>query len=360
MRELLVFRKVIFPCLLFSVFLLRARVYGNYELPQNVLLEESAWHRIVKFINTTNFPKKHTLIKSEKLACPVEYDASTNKIYIHLSHLPGTFLGKGGHKTVTKAILFSKQPKIVAQCEGDASTIEENRVWKKLSGLSGIVRLYSSIRRSSSRMVLFTEYFNSGIIRNIFQKFPHLTERELFHIADDLLTGLQNLHKAGYVHRDLHRGNLLLHKEDNQRLKAAIADLGKVIKNGAKARMIAFGGNCPPEVLLYSTSKIDRQKVDIYLMGLTLYFLATGNVVEWRRGAGINQYTVYKLSKAQRKNDHARIRALYEKAIRNVASASRSVELAKIALKMVHPIPKQRISLKQAHLEVKKFLLGGS
>lgn len=85
-------------------------------------------------------------------------------------------------------------------------------------------------------------------------------------IAVNILTGLVALHKAGFVHSDLHAGNVIV--SDGKRLKATLIDLQYAVRKdrSGKARTLRLLAR-PPRFAPESGGKFIDDTYDIYGVG---------------------------------------------------------------------------------------------
>ena len=98
-----------------------------------------------------------------------------------------------------------------------------------------------------------------------------LTDHELEAIARPLCDGLDQLHAAGLIHRDLKPDNVLIRQDGNP----VLLDFGAVIPFGDASEVVFTPGYAPPEQLL---SRYGPQGAwtDIYALGATLYEVIEG------------------------------------------------------------------------------------
>lgn len=90
-------------------------------------------------------------------------------------------------------------------------------------------------------------------------------------VAQDLSAGLDAVHRAGVVHRDLKPDNVLIEAGSG---RARIIDFGLAVEQGAAT---AVGGTLPymaPEII--AGVELDH-RVDLYALGATLFHIASGH-----------------------------------------------------------------------------------
>eukprot|EP01060_Flectonema_neradi_P011293 TRINITY_DN18394_c0_g1_i1.p1 TRINITY_DN18394_c0_g1~~TRINITY_DN18394_c0_g1_i1.p1 ORF type:complete len:410 (+),score=63.86 TRINITY_DN18394_c0_g1_i1:114-1343(+) len=138
-----------------------------------------------------------------------------------------------------------------------------------------IVALHEIIDDSQDdRLCLIMEYLPKGCVRS-FEYTSH--EQVASHILD-LVTGIAYLHDNLVFHRDIKPDNLLI--ADNGRLK--IADFGSSISFASEAAsqsMNSFPGTPsyhPPEVLSGKHAVVAAGPVDIWALGVTIFYMLTG------------------------------------------------------------------------------------
>jgi len=131
--------------------------------------------------------------------------------------------------------------------------------------------------------VLVMEYCNSGRLSDYFKNNPKLSKEAKIDLFVQVLQGLDYLHNNGFIHRDLDGSNVLLHKNESNRLEVKITDFGisKKHKDELKgshsniSRPVGKDKYMAPEQLdreKYATDRIHIDKrVDLWSFGVMVY-----------------------------------------------------------------------------------------
>ncbi|KAL4877876.1 kinase-like domain-containing protein [Aspergillus karnatakaensis] len=136
---------------------------------------------------------------------------------------------------------------------------------------------------SPQSIFIAMEYLELGDLgRYLAKPFP---EHEAQSIANQLLGGLQNMHKNGYVHRDLKLANIfVVSKGPTWRVKIGDFGLSKHVGQEKTAFGSVFGtlDYLAPEVLIKpqsaATTKNYAPPVDIWALGVIVFRLLTGKL----------------------------------------------------------------------------------
>lgn len=131
----------------------------------------------------------------------------------------------------------------------------------------------------NKRLFIAAEYVDGGDATSLLGGLAPISQ--VVRIGADLFEGLEFIHDAGYVHRDIKPGNVLLHRPDGA-LRAKIADFGLVgflQREGVPSLTDegAIGGTASymaPEQFI--DFKHAPPAADIYSAAATIYHLLTG------------------------------------------------------------------------------------
>ena len=138
--------------------------------------------------------------------------------------------------------------------------------------LNQVYRFFES--NGTAYMVL--EYVHGETLADRLSREPFLEEADLQRVLDEVLSGLGVMHEAGYVHRDIKPGNLMLREEDGS---AVVLDFGAarqaVGQRSKPITSILTPGYAPVEQY---DGKVDRVGAwtDIYALGMVAYRCISG------------------------------------------------------------------------------------
>ena len=323
-------------------------VYAS-ELPPQVHLSEQEWNECKQFIQTEGerlFSQGVNHISpGEGHPYLIQHDPQTGRTYVHLSERKDAVIGVGGFKRVTQSLLYGERPELVAQCQGWKSLAPEAEVLSKLENSPGVVHMQSFLHYPDGGDAVILEYYDAGSLATPKKKAPKFSERQLVSFFSDLMTGLKNLHDAGYIHRDLHRGNILFRRVQGE-LRAALTDFGLALRideephAGISVQVAATA----PEVLLKGNGAVDRRRAESYALGTLLYYMMFRERPSW--------YDQPRLCRSKKrgaigKNEaYRRILKQYSKTLSHVRSLSGvKKELGLLVMQTLNPHPRKRIYL---------------
>jgi serine/threonine protein kinase len=152
---------------------------------------------------------------------------------------------------------------------------KELAVWKKLRGLGNIISVIE-LDRFDDYVYLVSDFADGGSLEDWLNthdgKAP--SEREAVRITLEILTGLENLHEKGFVHRDLKPDNILIMND-----KFCLADFGvsREVKTHSKATGTAGTIEYMPPEAFEKNPSVTPQ-TDIWAIGVILQRLLTGEL----------------------------------------------------------------------------------
>jgi serine/threonine-protein kinase len=132
-----------------------------------------------------------------------------------------------------------------------------------------------AVEQEGDQVLLVLEHVAGGSLRDALRQGPLPPER-FCAVADGLLQGLQAVHAAGLVHRDVKPGNVLLDAHGT----AKLADFGVARMPGAETTMVPGNGDAVGTVRYMSPEQARGKQAgprsDLYSAAATLYEAWTG------------------------------------------------------------------------------------
>ncbi|CAG8765034.1 45361_t:CDS:2, partial [Gigaspora margarita] len=147
---------------------------------------------------------------------------------------------------------------------------------KEIEAQFNCCHLYGVTKDPSTSQYMFVmRYAPQGDLRRFLQKnFDKLTLENKLTIAQSICIELQNIHAKGWVHGDLHGGNILLLNEED----AFISDFGLCRPTNEthmlEKKIYGVIPNIAPEILRFQSPY--SQAGDIYSLGIILWELVCG------------------------------------------------------------------------------------
>ena len=323
-------------------------VYGS-EMPPQVHLPEQEWNECKQFIQTEGerFFSQGTNYISPGEGHPyvIQHDPRTGRTYIHLNERKDAVIGIGGFKRVTQSLLYGEHPELVAHCQGWKSLAREAEVLSKLENSPGIVHMQSFLSAPDGGDSIILEYYDAGSLATPKGKAPKFSGKKLVSFFGELMTGLKNLHAAGYIHRDLHRGNVLF-RHAQGKLHAALTDFGLALRMDEEphAKVSVQITALAPEVLLKGNGAVDRKRAETYSFGVLLYYMIFQKRPSWCEEVRLCRSKGN--AAANRRKAHRGILQQYAKTLARTRSLSGiKKDLALLVMRILNPNPHKRIYL---------------
>ena len=183
-----------------------------------------------------SFSSKNIIIKM----CDTTYNMRCNDIYTYVlfndptlmseqraeyignRYILGDMLGKGAFGKVFKAIDVKTGTtvavKLIKIVNGKIPDEDRNEI-KLLKRVKhpNIVKYLDDLI-TNDYLCIVTEYLESGSLQSIYKKYGLMSEEYYSKIMFQVLSGLQALHEAGILHRDLKAANLLSDSHGNVKI----------------------------------------------------------------------------------------------------------------------------------------------
>ncbi|CAA9990055.1 NIMA related kinase 3, putative [Plasmodium knowlesi strain H] len=169
----------------------------------------------------------------------------------------------------TGEAFISKVYDIYGASENDLNRyMNELHIMQKLENCENVVQVVDFIKQNDS-LSLITEFCSQGdlythILRRK-MKNEMYTEKEIFNIFNQILNGLNSIHKNGITHGDLKSTNIFI-KDD----KIKIGDFG-ISQKGSNNNLGTLNFLSYESILFKKTNKLS----DLFQVGCILYELAT-------------------------------------------------------------------------------------
>ena len=237
-------------------------IKNSSSISQDVKEYYSKKENILSFLNSTPFFEKLDLL---------EYISGGSSGCVYR----GMFKGKNKRNVAVKFFINKKSKNEKKEKE---IKIHEINISRKLHHKNVIETLgyYQSPDINYSILELGKYGDIEFFLRNLLKKY-YLSETILNYFLFQLLESLQYIHKNKIVHMDIKPGNILI----NSNLDAKIADfsISCLLSNLQQNDIVKFprvgtGRFMSPEILSQAFIKIkDCDKIDLYSLGVTLYYL---------------------------------------------------------------------------------------
>ncbi|VDC02491.1 unnamed protein product [Peniophora sp. CBMAI 1063] len=156
----------------------------------------------------------------------------------------------------------------------------EIEVHRALSGAPGVVPFLGVQAYQESPERIMTEYSPHGDLEDLVSRFGPLGESHARLVMQQLLQGLEAIHRRFYVHMDIKPANWLIRENMPSGLFGGIIDFGCSLSfRTVSGKIVPKGRGTPgfiaPEID-YGLSLVLPDRVDIYSAGCFLFFILTG------------------------------------------------------------------------------------
>ena len=270
--------------------------------------------------------------KQEKLILLPEYssDNPNNHENIICDFIIKETLGKGSFGVVKSAINTQTGEKVAIKILNEAkipyeykiNSLREIEIMKNLKH-PNIIRFYGYINKDK-QLYLITEYIKGIELFQYISLKKKIEESEACIYFQQIISGIEYLHKMDIVHRDLKPENILI---DRYLKEVKIIDFGLSNKYTDKSTLLSTLCGSPlyaaPEVLLEKGYK--PGPVDIWSAGVILYFMISGKLPF----NGDSDEELYK--------------NIIDAKVKNIKGASKEVN--DLIKKILNPNPRKRITI---------------
>lgn len=181
----------------------------------------------------------------------------------------------------------------------DSQREEVEREIKLLENLNHphVIKYFTSFQENGNFYIII-EYINGGSLEALSEKVRQdnklLTEKIVWDFLIQTLSGLVYLHEnKNIVHRDIKPDNLLLDKEKN--LKISDFGISAMARKDADESIKCHMTHIGPIQFMSSEMALGIDydfKSDIYMLGLTFYFVLTGKLPEKKISNGSGNYNI--------------------------------------------------------------------
>jgi serine/threonine-protein kinase len=237
-------------------------------------------------------------IDSKFKACPYCGEPITDFLRKYLEHpLDGKYqilsrLGVGGMGEVYKVlhlhlnairVIKLMRTSIAGEPGADDRFIREARLATRINH-PNVAQLYDFSTLDDGSRYMVWEYIEGTNLHELIETHGPLSPKYAAQLAIEALQGLDAIHRAGIVHRDISPENIMIDRDEDGEQHVKLIDLG-IAKQGDgeeanKTKTGMFVGKwkyCSPEHLgmLDAGERIDG-RADIYSFGIVLYEMLTG------------------------------------------------------------------------------------
>ncbi len=161
--------------------------------------------------------------------------------------------------------------------KGAEKFYNEARLVARFSDNQNIVSIYDFFYENST-VYYVMEYLHGQSMKKYIAKHGTVSPEQAVYIAKEVANALVSSHSANVLHRDISPGNIMLCNNG----KVKLIDFGsarQVVSEGSKSMSVILTPGFAP---LEQYQKKGKQGpwTDIYALGATLYYLATGNELD--------------------------------------------------------------------------------
>lgn len=328
--------------------------------------------KVCHFLQKHKRPSKPVVISYPgEAAITIKYISALHRVVVFLPK--SLFLiGVGHHKSVFKTLFVEDRSiYIAAYCYGDKTTKREVEVLQALDSTKGVVPFLGGYSTNKGENYsFFLQFCNGGDLRS-YLRLPEpsgLSFGQKVVVLQEVVEGIIGLHKKGYIHHDIHSGNVFLIKKSQGAFQGVLADFGQtyMAKEGKSKPGYVAARRLPPEVVRHPIWALDRYKADIYAFGALLYEVAWKVFHPW--GSILPSSYAHRLPKHERQMYYSAIVKAYQqdrkkrimapdmkKRTFGVSALTAEERFQILVFDTMHPLPKKRLTLLQIQKELVKI-----
>ncbi|RIB00988.1 kinase-like domain-containing protein [Gigaspora rosea] len=198
-------------------------------------------------------------------------------------------IGKGGFGYVYSAIWLdgirkldrnyvrTREESSIVALKTLSGSLKEFDNYVKCNFYVSKLKIYGLTQNSENKYLIVFQYAdNENLYKFLEKKFQDLTWNNKLKLLLDISNDLYYIHKADYIHADIHGGNILQQKCIKNNIRSYISDLGlskKHNENDSKDRIYGVMPYIAPEVL---SGRPFTKAADIYASGVIMSEISTG------------------------------------------------------------------------------------
>ena len=153
--------------------------------------------------------------------------------------------------------------------------LKEARKMSRVDNIPGVVRVRDLFQENQTAYIVM-DFVEGETLKTRLKKTGPMSWEQAKDIFRPALRAMEQVHKAGLIHRDLSPDNLMLTKDG----QVFILDLGAAkdlnVNQGASSMQVAKGGFSPFEQ--YTQRGGSGPWTDVYAMAATIYYTLTGKI----------------------------------------------------------------------------------
>ena len=176
----------------------------------------------------------------------------------------------------TKSLIWSESdPAVAARQDGLEMFLKEARKMSKVDDIPGVVRVRDLFRENDTAYIVM-DFVEGETLKARLKRTGPMSWNQAKEIFQPAIRAMEQVHKAGLIHRDLSPDNIMLLPDGSVK----ILDLGAAkdlsINSGASSMQVAKSGFSPLEQ--YTQRGGSGPWTDVYSMAATIYYTLTGKL----------------------------------------------------------------------------------